>query len=180
MCTICDVNEFEAQRLEHLARIQKLAESLPADAFISHESAAVVYGFPLYRLPAAVNGVTGIRPTIGRVSNHNIVPLAWSMDTAGPMARTVADCATIFQVIAGHDPNDEASARTPVPSYLAQLERGVRDIRIGIVPDYYFSHLQAPVHDAVRAAVQALRGLAPVWSRRRSPTSTATSPPSSR
>ena len=110
------------------------------------------------RLPSAVNGVTGIRPTLGRVSNHNIVPLAWSMDTAGPMARTVADCATMFQVIAGHDPNDEASARVPVSNYLAQLQRGVKGIRIGIVPDYFFSHLQQPVHDAVRGALKVLDG----------------------
>lgn len=110
------------------------------------------------RLPSAVNGVTGIRPTLGRVSNHNIVPLAWSMDTAGPMTRTVADCATMFQIIAGHDPNDEASALVPVPNYLAQLERGVNGIRIGIVPDYFFSHLQQPVHDAVRGALKVLEG----------------------
>jgi aspartyl-tRNA(Asn)/glutamyl-tRNA(Gln) amidotransferase subunit A len=110
------------------------------------------------RLPSAVNGVTGIRPTLGRVSNHNIVPLAWSMDTAGPMARTVADCATMFQVIAGHDPNDEASARVPVPNYLSQLERGVKGIRIGIVTDYFFSHLQQPVHDAVWSALKELEG----------------------
>jgi aspartyl-tRNA(Asn)/glutamyl-tRNA(Gln) amidotransferase subunit A len=110
------------------------------------------------RLPSAVNGVTGIRPTIGRVSNHNIVPLAWSMDTAGPMTRTVADCATMFQVIAGHDPKDEASARVPVPDYMAQLDRGMKGIRIGIVPDYFFSHLQPPVHDAVRAALKVMEG----------------------
>ncbi len=110
------------------------------------------------RLPSAVNGVTGIRPTIGRVSNYNIVPLAWSMDTAGPMTRTVADCATMFQVIAGHDPKDEACARLPVPDYMAQLDRGVKGIRIGIVPDYFFSHLQPPVHDAVRAALKVLEG----------------------
>src|SRR5437899_11380713 len=73
------------------------------------------------RLPSAVNGVTGIRPTIGRVSNYNIVPLAWSMDTAGPMTRTVADCAVMFSAIAGHDPKDEASARVPVPDYMATL-----------------------------------------------------------
>jgi aspartyl-tRNA(Asn)/glutamyl-tRNA(Gln) amidotransferase subunit A len=74
------------------------------------------------------------------------------------MARTVADCATMFQVIAGHDPNDEASARVPVPDYLSHLERGVKGIRIGIVPDYFFSHLQPPVHDAVRSALKALEG----------------------
>ncbi|TMD09096.1 MAG: Asp-tRNA(Asn)/Glu-tRNA(Gln) amidotransferase subunit GatA [Chloroflexi bacterium] len=110
------------------------------------------------RLPAAVNGVTGIRPTIGRVSNFNIVPLAWSMDTAGPMTRTVADCATMFNFIAGHDPKDEASARIPVSDYTAQLNRGVKGIRIGIVPDYFFTHLQPPVHDAVRGALRVLEG----------------------
>lgn len=110
------------------------------------------------RLPSAVNGVTGIRPTIGRVSNYNIVPLAWSMDTAGPMTRTVADCATIFNFIAGHDPKDEASARIPVSDYTAQLNRGVKGIRIGIVPDYFFTHLQPPIHDAVRGALRVLEG----------------------
>jgi len=110
------------------------------------------------RLPSAVNGVTGIRPTIGRVSNYNIVPLAWSMDTAGPMTRTVADCATMFNFIAGHDPKDEASARIPVSDYTAQLNRGVKGIRIGIVPDYFFTHLQPPVHDAVRGALRVLEG----------------------
>jgi aspartyl-tRNA(Asn)/glutamyl-tRNA(Gln) amidotransferase subunit A len=111
------------------------------------------------RLPSAVNGVTGIRPTIGRVSNHNIVPLAWSMDTAGPMTRTVADCATMFQIIAGYDAKDEASARVPTADYLAQLDRGMKGVRIGIVPDYFFSHLQPPVHDAVRTALDVLAGL---------------------
>ena len=110
------------------------------------------------RLPAAANGITGIRPTIGRVSNYNIVPLAWSMDTAGPMARTVADCAVMFNSIAGHDPKDEASARVAVPEYTAQLSRGVKGISIGVVPDYFFSHLQPPVHDAVRSALDVLEG----------------------
>jgi aspartyl-tRNA(Asn)/glutamyl-tRNA(Gln) amidotransferase subunit A len=108
------------------------------------------------RLPAAVNGCVGLRPTIGRVSNHNVVPLAWSMDTVGPLARTVADAAAMLQVIAGHDPRDDGSAAVPVPDYRAGLERGVRGIRVGVVPDYFFSHLQPPVHDAVRAAIERL------------------------
>src|SRR2546429_5752062 len=107
-------------------------------------------------LPPPANGVTGIRPTIGRVSNYNIVPLAWSMDTAGPMTRTVADCAVMFSAIAGHDPKDEASARVPVPDYMAQLNQGIRGLRIGVVPDYFFSHLQPAVHDAVRGALTVL------------------------
>jgi aspartyl-tRNA(Asn)/glutamyl-tRNA(Gln) amidotransferase subunit A len=110
------------------------------------------------RLPAAVNGCVGIRPTIGRVSNHNVVPLAWSMDTVGPMARTVADVAAMLQVIAGHDSCDEGSATVPVPDYLEALRRDARGVRIGVVRDYFFSHLQPPVHDAVRGAIDALVG----------------------
>src|ERR671933_809986 len=62
------------------------------------------------RLPSAINGIVGIRPTIGRVSNHGVIPLAWSMDTVGPMARSVEDCALMFNVIAGHDPVRHALA----------------------------------------------------------------------
>jgi aspartyl-tRNA(Asn)/glutamyl-tRNA(Gln) amidotransferase subunit A len=108
------------------------------------------------RLPSAVNGCVGIRPTIGRVSNHNVVPLAWSMDTVGPMARTVADAAVLLQAIAGHDPKDEGSASVPVPDYLANIGQGVRRLRIGVVPDYFFNHLQPAVRDAVQGAVAAL------------------------
>ena len=111
------------------------------------------------RLPSAINGIVGIRPTIGRVSNHGVIPLAWSMDTVGPMARSVEDCALMFNVIAGHDPKDEASALEPVADYTADLARGVKGLRIGIVPGYFFHHLQPPVHDAVRRALTTLEGL---------------------
>ena len=108
------------------------------------------------RLPAAINGIVGIRPTYGRVSNHGIIPLAWSMDTAGPMARTVEDCALMFGVLAGHDAADPASARVPAHDYLARLNDGVKDLRIGVVPGYFFHHLQPAVHAAVIAALKLL------------------------
>lgn len=108
------------------------------------------------RLPSAINGIVGIRPTIGRVSNAGIVPLAWSMDTVGPMARTVEDCALMFNVIAGYDPRDLSSTTIPTVNYTADLNHGVQGLRIGIVPDYFFHHLQAPVHDAVKAALDTL------------------------
>ena len=111
------------------------------------------------RLPSAINGVVGIRPTYGRVSNHGIIPLAWSMDTAGPMTRTVQDCALMFGVMAGHDSKDPASAARPCPDYGATLNDGVRGLRIGVVPGYFFHHLQPPVHAAVRAALATLEGL---------------------
>lgn len=111
------------------------------------------------RLPSSINGVVGIRPTIGRVSNHGVIPLAWSMDTVGPMCRTVEDCALMFNAIAGHDAKDQGSAAVPVTDYTALLGRGVAGLRIGVIPGYFFTHLQQPVHDAVRGALDILTDL---------------------
>lgn len=111
------------------------------------------------RLPSAVNGIVGIRPTIGRVSNYGVIPLAWSMDTVGPMTRTVEDCAIMFGVIAGHDPKDDGCVNVPVDNYTTDLKRGVEGIRIGIVPNYFFHHLQPAVHNAVKEALSTLENL---------------------
>src|SRR5438132_12709172 len=111
------------------------------------------------RLPSSVNGIVGIRPTIGRVSNHNVVPLAWTMDTVSPMTRTVEDCVTMFEVIAGYDPLDPQSAEVPLADYRARLGRGVRGLRIGLIRDYSLTHLQKAVGDAVRGALKTLEGL---------------------
>ncbi len=108
------------------------------------------------RLPASVNGITGIRPTQGRVSNYNVVPLAWTMDTVGPMCRTARDCALMFQAIAGPDRRDPASANVPVPDYIAELGHGVKGERIGVVSDYFFGHVQPDVRAAVRGAIETL------------------------
>lgn len=111
------------------------------------------------RLPSAVNGIVGIRPTYGRVSNRGIVPLAWSMDTAGPMTRTVEDCATMFGVIAGFDRGDAGSGAQPCADYLQHLRSGVRQLRIGVIPSYFFHHLQPAVHRSVRHALDMFRDL---------------------
>jgi len=111
------------------------------------------------RLPSAINGIVGIRPTIGRVSNFNVIPLAWSMDTVGPMCRTVEDCALMFNAIAGHDPRDGATATIPVTDYTADLARGIAGLRVGVIPDYFFHHLQPPVESAVRRALATLEQL---------------------
>jgi len=111
------------------------------------------------RLPSAINGITGIRPTYGRVSNHGIIPLAWSMDTCGPMARSVQDCAIMFNVVAGPDGRDGACATQGVDDCTADLARGVERLRVGVVPGYFFHHLQPPVYDAVKAALATLEGL---------------------
>lgn len=111
------------------------------------------------RLPSAVNGIVGIRPTIGRVSNHNVIPLAWSMDTVSPMTRTVEDCALIFGLIAGYDPLDPHSAQVPLDDYGKGFGRGVRGFRIGLIRDYSLTHVQPAVGNAIRAALRSFEEL---------------------
>jgi aspartyl-tRNA(Asn)/glutamyl-tRNA(Gln) amidotransferase subunit A len=108
------------------------------------------------RLPAAFNGIAGIRPTIGRVSNHGITPLAWTLDTAGPMCRTVEDCALMLAPIAGFDPADRQTTSVPVPDYRAELARGLEGVRIALIEDFSLTGLQAGVASALEAAVAEL------------------------
>lgn len=84
------------------------------------------------RFPSAMNGITGLKPTWGRVSRAGVFALAESMDHVGPMARCAADAAALLGAIAGADPNDPTAAQVPVPDYLERIESGVRGIRIGI------------------------------------------------
>jgi aspartyl-tRNA(Asn)/glutamyl-tRNA(Gln) amidotransferase subunit A len=111
------------------------------------------------RLPSAVNGIVGIRPTIGRVSNHNVVPLAWTMDTVSPMTRTVEDCVLMFEAIAGYDPLDDHSAQVPVSDYRGELSRGVGGLRVGLIRDYSLTHVQPAVGHTIRTAISALEAL---------------------
>src|SRR5262245_12791298 len=111
------------------------------------------------RGPAAFCGIVGLKPTYGRVSRAAVVPLSWTLDHTGPMARTVEDCALMLQALAGHDPADPASSREPVSDYTAGLASGVRGLRVGIPRDYFFHDVKPEVTAAFEAAVQALRGL---------------------
>jgi aspartyl-tRNA(Asn)/glutamyl-tRNA(Gln) amidotransferase subunit A len=88
------------------------------------------------RQPAAFCGIAGIKPTYGRCSRYGIVAFASSLDQAGPMARTVEDCAILLEVMAGFDPKDSTSAEEPVPPFAEALKRGVRGLRIGIPKEY--------------------------------------------
>ena len=108
------------------------------------------------RLPAAFNGIAGIRPTIGRVSNFGITPLAWTLDTAGPMCRTVEDCALMLGAMAGYDPRDRQTANVPVPDFRRELDRGLDGLRIALIEDFTLAGLQAGVESAIRAAVTEL------------------------
>ncbi|MFN3653372.1 MAG: amidase [Armatimonadota bacterium] len=109
------------------------------------------------RCPAALCGIVGLKPTYGRVSRHGAVPLAWSLDHLGPMARTVTDAALLLEALAGHDPADPTSSTRPVPPYAARLEGGVRGLRVGIPRELFWSWCHSEVELRVREAIELLR-----------------------
>jgi aspartyl-tRNA(Asn)/glutamyl-tRNA(Gln) amidotransferase subunit A len=104
------------------------------------------------RIPAAVCGCVGLKPTYGRVSKKGILPMSWLVDHPGPIVRTVEDAAIMLQAIAGYDPSDFATVPMPVPDYRAALGGGVRGLRVG-VPPAFFTFLDPEVKAAVEAAV---------------------------
>jgi aspartyl-tRNA(Asn)/glutamyl-tRNA(Gln) amidotransferase subunit A len=111
------------------------------------------------RLPAAACGVVGLKPTYGRVSRAGVMPLSWSYDHVGPLARTVRDVALMLATIAGVDPLDATSSRQPVPNYVAALDGSVAGLRIGVAGGFYADGLDATVTAALAEAVTALGGL---------------------
>ena len=112
------------------------------------------------RGPAAWCGLAGLRPTWGRVSRYGLRPGMWSMDTIGPLTRTVEDCAITLQAIAGHDPKDRYTWDVPVPDYHADLDADLAGKRIGVVKELLYSDLVEPeVRDAVSQAANTLAEL---------------------
>ena len=110
------------------------------------------------RIPASLCGVVGIKPTYGRISRQGIIPLSWSLDHAGPMARCVEDCAILLEAMAGEDPKDSTSSSDPVPDFRATLRQPITDLRAG-VPKQFFSGIQDGVRDSVNQAIQILESL---------------------
>jgi aspartyl-tRNA(Asn)/glutamyl-tRNA(Gln) amidotransferase subunit A len=111
------------------------------------------------RIPSALCGVVGLKPTFGRVSRYGVVPLAASFDHVGPMARRVADIAIILRVIAGYDSRDEASIRKPVPDYLPSLTKRLGHPCLGLPKEYYFKDLDEEVRTAVETAAECFQRL---------------------
>ncbi|NCC24688.1 MAG: Asp-tRNA(Asn)/Glu-tRNA(Gln) amidotransferase subunit GatA [Deltaproteobacteria bacterium] len=113
------------------------------------------------RQPAAFCGVVGLKPTYGRVSRFGLVAYGSSLDQAGPIARTAADCAAVLEVIAGHDPQDSTSLDVPVPPYshLAAEPGGLEGLRIGLPTEYWGPGLDPEVREACQEAVNRAAGL---------------------
>jgi aspartyl-tRNA(Asn)/glutamyl-tRNA(Gln) amidotransferase subunit A len=111
------------------------------------------------RQPAAFCGVVGLKPTYGRISRYGLIAFASSLDHIGPLTRDVRDSALLLHAVAGVDPHDATSVDEPVPDYTAELEGGVRGLRLGVPREYFGGGLDAEVEAAVRAAIERLAGL---------------------
>jgi aspartyl-tRNA(Asn)/glutamyl-tRNA(Gln) amidotransferase subunit A len=111
------------------------------------------------RIPAALCGIVGLKPTYGRVSRAGVIPMAWSADHVGPMTRTVADAALVLQVLAGRDPADPSTVDLPVPDYSHAMQGGVRGLRLGLAKDFFFDLLDSEIRAAVLAAARSLEAL---------------------
>ncbi len=124
-------------------------------AFLAHASLGTDTGGSI-RGPACGCGVVGFKPTYGRVSRYGVIPLSWSLDHVGPLARTVRDCALVMNAIAGGDPNDPTSLNVPVPDYTASLDRGLKGLRVGVLGGYFFEGQLPDWEAAVRQAIGVL------------------------
>jgi len=111
------------------------------------------------RFPCAANGLTGLKPTWGRVSRYGVFELAATLDHIGPMARSARDAAAMLGAIAGADENDPTALQDPVPNYLAGIDRGLRGVRVGVAAAWTEKQADATTQQAIASAVEIVRNL---------------------
>ncbi|MCX4835146.1 amidase family protein [Streptomyces sp. NBC_01016] len=111
------------------------------------------------RVPAALNGVVGLKPTYGLVPRRGVTSLSWSLDHVGPIARTVEDAAHVLGALVGHDPDDPASLSAPSTDYRPGPGASLAGLRVGVPRTYYFDHVQPEVEAEVRRAIGQLADL---------------------
>ena len=108
------------------------------------------------RIPSSFCGIVGLKPTFGRVSRHGVYPLAFSLDTVGPMTRTALDAGLVLNAIAGHDPRDPSSANVPVEDFTAEIGQGIEGLRVGLPQEYFYDIIDPQVTQAVQTAAGVL------------------------
>lgn len=108
------------------------------------------------RIPGALCGVVGLKPTFGRVSRHGVFPLAWSLDHVGPLTRTVEDAALVLQAIAGPDPRDPATLGHALPDFTDALRHPVAGLHVGVASDAYHREMTEDVHTTFQEALRVL------------------------
>jgi len=111
------------------------------------------------RQPAALCGITGVKPTYGRVSRYGMIAFASSLDQGGPMARTAEDCALLLGAMAGFDPRDSTSIERAVPDYSTHLDDSIKGLRIGLPKEYFGDGLDGKVAKTIEAAIQEFRDM---------------------
>jgi aspartyl-tRNA(Asn)/glutamyl-tRNA(Gln) amidotransferase subunit A len=111
------------------------------------------------RQPASFCGVVGLKPTYGRVSRYGLIAFASSLDHIGPFAKTVKESALLLRTIAGRDPMDSTSADVPVPDYVAELDKPIKNLKVGVAKEYFGAGLDSEVRAAVEKAIQKLAQL---------------------
>lgn len=132
-------------------------------------AAAVISGMGLYsiaedtggsiRQPACFCSVVGMKVTYGRVSRYGVLAYGSSLDTQGPIAKTVEDAAIILNYIAGHDPFDATTPEKPVPNYLKGIEKGIKEVKVGVPKEYFVEGLDEEIKDAVKKAIKKIEDL---------------------
>jgi len=111
------------------------------------------------RQPASFCGVVGLKPTYGRVSRYGLIAFASSLDHIGPFAKTAKDAAIMLRTIAGRDPMDSTSADLPVPDYVAELDKPVKGLKVGVAKEYFGEGLEPETRSAIEGAIQKLASL---------------------
>jgi aspartyl-tRNA(Asn)/glutamyl-tRNA(Gln) amidotransferase subunit A len=109
------------------------------------------------RMPAHFCGVTGLKTTVGRISRAGAMPLSQSLDTVGPLARSVEDCALLLGLMAGEDPDDPTAAAGPLPDYMAATRQPMQDVRIGVPASFYVDDLDSEVARILDETIAALK-----------------------
>ena len=111
------------------------------------------------RVPATFCGVVGLKPTFGLVSRYGVLPVSWTLDTVGPLTRTVRDITIFLNAIAGHDPRDLSTSRRPTEDFTASLDDGIEGLRVGLLDEPSPIEIDAEVGEAVATAAEVLRSL---------------------
>jgi len=111
------------------------------------------------RIPSALCGTVGVKPTFGRISKYGVYPLAWSLDHPGPMTKTASDAAIALACMAGYDPKDPCSQRVPVEDFTAALTGEIQDVRVGVPDTFYFNAIDPAVNIQTEKAIKSLKDL---------------------
>jgi aspartyl-tRNA(Asn)/glutamyl-tRNA(Gln) amidotransferase subunit A len=111
------------------------------------------------RIPSAVCGTVGLKPTYGRVSRYGAIPLAWSLDHAGPITKTVEDAAIMLAAIAGADPKDRSASSRSISDYRKQMQGSIRRLRLGVPRQYFFEHVDPEIQKFVNSALRQLESM---------------------